>query len=129
MPVRGGYCVEGILPPLECVQWVQRYQVRAGDAFALVGEDTGFLHNRIVDADTGECVDRPEPSPFNVGRVPLRAPECTDDPATGPNPCSTVVSHVETYVPFEVAAGTCVPQDFATRSREMWPQSEFRIRS
>ena len=44
-----GVCVEGVVPPSECVAAIQRYQLRVGEAFALVGDRTGYLHGRTRD--------------------------------------------------------------------------------
>jgi hypothetical protein len=96
-----GRCVEGVLPPLECVQSAQRYQVRVGDAFALIGSRTGFLHNIVVDED-GACVEAGEPNPLAVGRVPLNPPPCGD----GDNPCLTMVEQVESQ-PIYIDPATC----------------------
>ncbi len=93
-----GYCVAADVPPAECVATLQRYNLRAGNAFVVLGAVTGFLHTRIADADTAECVDDPDAHPLLVGRIPLMAPPCVDDQLTGltPNPCMTTVNHVET---------------------------------
>lgn len=104
-------CVEAPLPPAECLAGLQRYQVRVGDAFAVIGELSGFLHGRKVDENTGECIDDPDAHPLMVGRLPLTAPPCVGD---GPNdvsvnPCTTTVEHAELHTPFMVDdSGTCV---------------------
>jgi hypothetical protein len=104
--------VEGLLSSTECVQSAQRYQIRVGDAFALIGSETGFLHDRIVDpADpvSGACMDDPTASPLLVGRVPLTAPPCVGDGITDltPNPCSTTVEQVEPYTEWDTTEGMC----------------------
>ena len=103
----GGYCVEGGMPPAECLGTLQRYDVRVGEAFAVVGSRTGFLHNRIVDPNTGLCIDDPTGHPLDVGRLPLTADSCDAGDITGPvdalagltvlepNPCTVVVRHTE----------------------------------
>ena len=101
---KAGYCMEGVMPPQACVNAPQRYELRAGDAFAVVGSRSGFMHPVIADAG-GSCVRNPAASPLLVGRVPLRAPACdpTADPRTGrrpdgtfePNPCQTTVQETE----------------------------------
>ncbi len=93
-----GYCVEATLPPAECVESLLRYEVRAGDAFIVSGSFTGFVHDRIADLVTGECVSDPLASPLAKARVPLTAPPCTGDGFTdiAPNPCTTTVSQFET---------------------------------
>lgn len=94
-----GYCVAGPLPPPECTGPLQRYQVRVGDAFAVIGSQNGFLHQRIVDPNTGMCIDDPDGNPLMTGRLPLEAPPCAGDGITDltPNPCSTTVEHAEQY--------------------------------
>ncbi|WP_428262960.1 hypothetical protein [Haliangium sp.] len=101
-----GYCVEGTLPPAECVATLQRYDVRVGDAYAVIGGATGFLHRRMVDPDSGACVDDPNAHPLIVGRLPLVAPPCTGDGLTdlSPNPCSVTVDHTEKINEREVAS-------------------------
>lgn len=93
----GGYCVEAALPPAECVQTLQRYDVRVGDAFAVIGTFTGFLHDRVADPVTGECVADPTINPLARGRLPLTAPPCTGEGFldVAPNPCATTVEHYE----------------------------------
>jgi hypothetical protein len=101
-----GYCVEAVLPPDECVETLQQYQVRAGEAFTVTGAVTGFLHNIIADPDTADpaipdsdaCIANPDPlaSPLAVGRVPLDVPPCVEGDGftdVTPNPCATTLSH------------------------------------
>ena len=116
----GGFCDEGVVPPAECVSTLQRYQTRVGEAFAVVGQQSGFLNNRIVDENTGECIDDPNGNPLNVGRVPLTAPPCAGDgPADiSPNPCSETVSQAEIYTPF-ADDGNCTAEKEAVRVRDV----------
>ncbi len=108
---RTGYCMEGVTPPQSCVNAPQRYEVRAGEAFAVVGTRHGFQHPIIADS-TGMCVRDPAANPLLQGRIPLRAPACDPlaDPRTGrrmdgtydANPCEVVVDETEyqiNYVP------------------------------
>lgn len=115
-----GLCVEGVPPPAACVAAAQRYQVRASDAFVVIGSRTGYLHNRIRDPDTGECVADPDASPLLRGRIPLTAPACTGAGLTdlSPNPCSTTVQQSEDYVPYVVQGGHCVSQADVVRDRD-----------
>lgn len=110
---QGGFCVEAPLPPAACVTALQRYQVRVGEAFAVVGARSGFLHNRIIDAATGECIDNPAGNPLNVGRLPLEAPACTGDGLTdlSPNPCETTVLQEELFADFVAEDGRCTPRN------------------
>jgi hypothetical protein len=92
-----GYCVEAALPPAECVQTLQRYDVRVGNAFALLGSSTGFLHNVIM-GPGGECVLDGAANSLALGRVPLTGVEpCTGEGFldVSPNPCATTVSQFE----------------------------------
>ena len=101
---RTGYCMEGVVPPQSCVNAPQRYELRAGEAFAVVGSRQGFMHPIIADAN-GNCVKDPNANPYMVGRIPLFAPPCdpSADPRTGkridgtfePNPCQLTVPEAE----------------------------------
>jgi hypothetical protein len=101
---KAGYCMEGVMPPQACINAPQRYELRAGDAFAVVGSRSGFVHPVIADTG-GNCVRDAAASPLLAGRIPLRAPACdpTADPLTGrrldgtfePNPCQTTVQETE----------------------------------
>ena len=115
----GGYCVEGQIPPPQCFAALQRYQLRVGDALAVVGQRSGFLHNRIADPGTGACIDDPAANPLLLGRLPLQAPPCTGDGFTDfdVNPCSTTIDHIEEYIPY--SGDSCAAQDVALRSREV----------
>lgn len=109
-----GYCMEGVVPPQACVNAPQRYELRAGEAFALLGSRQGYIHSII--ADSAEvCVRDPNANPYQVSRVPLDPPDCDPnaDPVTGrrmdgtyePNPCKLPVDETEyklNYLP-----GTC----------------------
>ncbi len=94
-----GYCVEGVMPPAACIAGLQRFSVRAGEAYAVVGSFSGYLHSVIEDPGTGACVIDPAGNPLNVGRVPLTAPACPVAESTfvdvAPNPCSVTVEHTE----------------------------------
>ncbi len=123
----GGYCVEGVLPTEECMPVLQRYQVRVGEAFAVIGQSSGFLHHRIRDADTGECIDDPDGNPLLIGRLPLEAPPCEGDGLTDitPNPCSTTVEQFEEYNGYDPGEQTCTATGTAYRTREA-PAIRFR---
>ena len=115
-----GFCIEGVIPPPECVSTVQRYTVRGSDAFIVVGDRSGYLHNKIVDPDTGECVADPDANPLLVGRIPLTAPPCTGDgfDAVSPNPCSTTVEQAEVFAGYDVEGQRCVADAEVLRERE-----------
>jgi hypothetical protein len=107
-PTTRGICMEGVTPPQACVNGPQRFDVRASEAFAVIGTRSGYIHPIIEQG--GTCVTAaPDPlaSPVQRGRIPLKAPACGDplttDPITGkllgggfePNPCSLTVKHTE----------------------------------
>lgn len=116
-----GTCMEGVIPPQACVAAPQRYELRVGEAFAVVGTRSGFDHPMIEDGN-GQCVVDPNANRLLVGRLPLRAPACdpSADPRTGrkpdgtfePNPCSLVVEEVENQPNY--LAGTCTLDSPAT---------------
>jgi hypothetical protein len=106
-----GVCLEGVEPPQACVNGPQRYDVRGGEAFVLVGARSGYIHPFKADAN-GACVRDPAASPTQVGRIPLKVPACDPmaNPITGKkmdgtfdaNPCSVEVNQAETlpqYMP------------------------------
>jgi hypothetical protein len=118
-----GTCMEGVIPPQSCVNAPQRYELRAGEAFAIVGARSGYHHHVIADAG-GNCVQDPAGSIYDIGRIPLRAPACSTAPTTNkytgqrtdgtfdPNPCEVTVDQTESdnnYIP-----GTCAPATPAT---------------
>ncbi len=100
----GGYCMESVTPPQSCINAPQRYELRAGEAFAVLGTRTGYQHPIIADPN-GNCVRDPAANPLLAGRIPLSAPACdpTADPRTGrrmdgtydPNPCELTVDESE----------------------------------
>jgi hypothetical protein len=94
-----GRCVEGVVPPLQCVQALQRYELRASDAYTVIGSTHGYQHS-IIEDDNGACVRDPDANPLMVGRIPLTAPPCTGDSLVDltPNPCSITVDDTRTEV-------------------------------
>lgn len=117
---QAGYCMEGVTPAQACVNAPQRFDLRAAEAFTLVGSRSGYVHGTVLDPGTGKCKKSPTASPFDVGRIKLSPPACDPaaDPRTGllpdgvtydANPCSLVENHTEnvtSYVP-----GTCTVAD------------------
>ncbi|MBL8622026.1 MAG: hypothetical protein JNK64_12000 [Myxococcales bacterium] len=103
---RAGHCIEGIVPAAECASGLQRYDLRAADAFVAIGSRSGYLHPFIADS-AGRCVKDPAASPLLVGRVPLTAPPCTGTGPTDltPNPCSETIDQVEKQPDYK--PGTC----------------------
>jgi hypothetical protein len=138
-----GTCMEGVTPPQSCVNAPQRYELRAGEAFTVVGSEplfrgtgTGYVHPIIADA-TGACIRDPNANRLSIGRIPLQAPACdpTSDPLTGalpgggfePNPCSTLIEHAD-VVPLYLP-GTCTLGTPASEIRNrMAPAIRFRNR-
>jgi hypothetical protein len=102
-----GVCVEGVVPPDACVGALQRYQLRVGEAYAVIGSATGFLHPLVEDEATSACVANPDASPLLVGRLPLTAPPCAGDGLVdlSPNPCATTVEHAELVPDYQPTAG------------------------
>jgi hypothetical protein len=101
-----GRCMEGVVPPPQCIAGIQRYELRAGEAFTVLGSLSGYVHPVIADA-TGTCVVDNKPEKLlQRGRIPLTAPPCTGTfPNVTPNPCSMPIDHTE-VVP-KYVAGTC----------------------
>jgi hypothetical protein len=119
--VKSGFCMEGVTPPQACVNGPQRYELRAGNAFAVVGTRSGFVHPIIADAN-GQCIKDPNANRLQIGRIPLDAPACdpTADLVTGkradgtfdPNPCSVTIKTSD-VIPLYVDAphGDCTLVD------------------
>jgi hypothetical protein len=85
-----GRCVFGPIPPPECVAALQRFEVRAGDAYTVWGSAEGFLAGRTVDELSGACIDDPLHTEVAVGRVRRAEPACVGTGAgdVTPNPCA-----------------------------------------
>ena len=98
-------CMEGVTPPQACVNAPQRYELRAGEAFTMVGARSGYVHSTILDSASGKCVKDPAASPFDLGRIKLNPPACDPgaDLRTGllpsgaydANPCALAVEQTE----------------------------------
>ena len=118
---KSGTCMEGVIPPQACVNAPQRYELRASEAFTVIGQEplfkgtgTGYLHPWIADS-AGSCVRDPAANRLTIGRIPLKAPPCdmNADKITGelpgggfePNPCSTLIEQAD-VVPLYLP-GTC----------------------
>ncbi len=103
------FCVFGPVPPAQCMATLQRFRVRASEAFTVIGTQSGYIHNRIVDPTTGDCIDNPSGNPLLVGRIPLHAEPCVGDGSTdlSPNPCQVQVTQKEMYFPYQVQGGRC----------------------
>jgi hypothetical protein len=101
-----GFCMEGVMPPQACVNAPQRFELRASEAFTVIGSTAGYVHPIIEDPSSHLCVVDPAAKPVQVGRIPLTAPACGPDgtdPITGelagggfePNPCTLVTPQFE----------------------------------
>ena len=106
-----GVCVEGVVPPPACATAVQAYDVRASDAFVVIGTDSGYVHPWVaakpLTGPTTQCVRRTGDGVERfLGRVPLTAPAC-DGSGTSPNPCSTTVAHSELAPRYQAGSDTC----------------------
>ncbi|HEY3801825.1 MAG TPA: hypothetical protein VGL61_04425 [Kofleriaceae bacterium] len=124
---QNGLCYEGIEPPQACVNAPEEYELDVSEAFALEGSLSGFHHHVIAGSD-GTCIQDPNGSPFDIGRIPLTAPPCVaatglppgapdlgingDGTLAGPNPCETTVDQWENENKFML--GTCTPASPAT---------------
>ena len=112
-PASRGVCMESVEPPQACVNGPQQFDVRASDAFTVIGSTTGYIHPVIAKGDA--CVADPTANRLEIGRVPLTAPACdpSADPITGqlpsggfePNPCSLTLQ--QTDVQNNYVANTC----------------------
>jgi hypothetical protein len=125
---KSGTCMEGVVPPQSCINAAQRYEIRAGEAFTVIGTKSGYVHPIIADA-AGKCIRDPKESPFKIGRIPLVAPAC--DPAadlrTGKkpdgtfdaNPCTVTLDQSEyqpNYVPGTCTLDATTPTTLASRT-------------
>lgn len=133
---QAGICMESVVPPPACVTGPERYDVRASEAFTVIGSRSGYVHPFKVD-DTGKCVRDPQASRVQLGRIPLKAPACADpmtvDPITGkflvgsgfePNPCSLTVANAENEPLFSDTCSVTVT-NVVDRNR---PAIQFRNR-
>jgi hypothetical protein len=123
-----GTCMEGVIPPQACVNAAQRFELRASEAFTVVGTASGYVHPIIADA-AGNCVRDPDANPNQIGRIPLVAPACdpSADPRTGAlpgggfdaNPCEVTVDETE-YQPTypNIAQNSCVQGNAALVTRQ-----------
>jgi hypothetical protein len=116
MVCQTGVCMESVLPPQQCINGPQRYDLHAGEAFAVVGSRTGYVHPNIAVAG-GKCGRDPNAPVIQRGRIPLKVPAC--DPAadvvTGKlpggtfdnNPCALTVTNSEAARTFTPAPTAC----------------------
>lgn len=116
----GGTCMEGVFPSQSCVNGPQRFDLRASEAFTLIGinasttkaASSGYVHTVVEKGGTGAdrhaCIKPASSGSADVSRIPLHAPPCAPataivNAATGQltdgsfeaNPCSTTVDQVD----------------------------------
>ena len=126
--MQAGVCMEGVEPPQSCLNGPQRFDVRASEAFAIVGQRSGFIHpwikNNGADATKppDACILDAKASPLQVGRIPLKAPPCTGSPA--PNPCEddTSVTQAE-FVPVYQMPPPANPDDACVKIEDSLQQT------
>jgi hypothetical protein len=122
--------MESVMPPQACVNGPQQFDVRASEAFTVIGSQSGYVHP-IVEVG-GACKPDPTLGPssrqLQIGRLPLTAPECGDPATTNqitgalagggfePNPCSLIsIPQAEDQTTY-TGAGCSGPQvTFAVR--------------
>ncbi|HKA86398.1 MAG TPA: hypothetical protein VKE22_01995, partial [Haliangiales bacterium] len=85
-----GRCLLGPMPPPKCIERLQRYELRAGEAFTVVSSVAGYRNRAVVDPGTKACVVDPQKSPLLVARFGRNEPPCADTGGTAisPNPCT-----------------------------------------
>jgi hypothetical protein len=148
-PAVAGVCMEGILPPQACVNGPQRYEVRAGEAFTVIGDHSGYIHPLIegavnpldpVTGHGGQCILDPTASALQIGRIPLTLPACDPaaDPLTGilpngtyaPNPCTTTATQTDNKPVYVMDSCTSDPtKPTEVEDRANTPAIRFRNRS
>jgi hypothetical protein len=133
-----------VIPPQACVNAPQRYEVRASEAFTVIGSVSGYVHPFIENPDKSDplrahlCVPDKTASRLQLGRLGLTAPACDPmaDPISGelpsggfePNPCSLTTSQFET--PKSYTSDNCaLPEVVPPHERETpAPAIKFRNR-
>jgi hypothetical protein len=103
-----GFCLEGTMPPPECLAGLQRYTINATEALVAIGSRTGYVHN-LVEGAGGVCEPDPTASPLKLGRVKLDVPDCVGDGPSdlSPNPCALTVEHCEVRTNYDPNSLTC----------------------
>ena len=127
-----GVCVEGVVPPLQCVRGLQRYQLRSTDAFTVTSvpfnQPTVYDH-KIVEKPDGTCgVDPTNTNPYNVGRMRLNPPACEAPGGAIVNPCSTTVVNYAERFGYPSPATTCTepPPAAVVEEEKAAPAIRFR---
>jgi hypothetical protein len=141
-PSAAGVCMEGVMPPQACVNGPQRFEVRASEAFTVIGSQSGYVHPIIETPPTagmvhgGACTRDLAASPLQKGRIGLdllKAPACDPaaDPITGAiaggfdnNPCSLTVQQTE----LQRSSSACDAAKDTLIQRDNTPAIKFRNR-
>lgn len=123
-------CMEGPIPPAECVAGVQRYDLRAGEAFTVLGGASGYVHPIIKESATSDkCVrSTAAADKLKLGRVPLTAPPCGAVVGAEPNPCVKDVTHSEKRATYAFDGAQCVESAAVETTRPAVPAIWFRNR-
>ena len=102
-------CVEGTVPSRLCLQSTQRYQIRGGNAFVVVGSVSGYQHQQIAEPESGICIKDPLGHPLLRGRIPLRPEPCiaSANSLDNPNACSVELEDTELRVVYEEDNNLC----------------------
>ena len=129
---QGGFCMEGVTPPQACINSSQRYELHAGEAFAVIGSLSGFVHPIVADA-AGKCVRDPVASRLAIGRLPLvprdaaGAVQMCTGAANEPNPCATTAETMD-EVTSNKDPTTCKVPDGVTPATELKPRTAPAVR-
>ena len=104
-------CVLGPIPPPKCIAPLQRYELRAGDAFTVVSSVAGYRHRGTVDPDTKACLVDPDKSSLLVARFGRNEPACGDTSVTAisPNPCTLPLAVINDNDCTDVVSGFAEP--------------------
>jgi hypothetical protein len=83
-----GICYMGVVPPSECYQSLQDFELDGGDSFVVLTANAGYRGRMKEDTD-GSCVYDTSLNPLVVGRFHRVEPDCTDTTVSSitPNPC------------------------------------------
>jgi hypothetical protein len=103
-----GFCLEGTMPPPECLGGLQRYTLNATEALVAIGSRAGYVHN-LVEGAGGVCEPDPAASPLQIGRIKLDVDDCVGEgpDQLTPNPCALQVEHWELVPNYEQTGTMC----------------------
>lgn len=137
-----GFCMEGVMPPQACVNAPQRFEVRASEAFTVIGSHSGYIHPLIENPDKTDplkaqsCVVDKAATRVQIGRIPLTAPACDPlaDPINGElpsggfeaNPCSLTTPQFESSTTYPDGSCTGPTIGFDRMHPRTAPAIKFR---